>query len=68
MRSSRPLERGFEALVAVLDPDVVLRADFGADIPARGSAAPRPWPPRRDVSRLGLDVPPALINGAVGLV
>ena len=61
----------FERLVAVLDPDVVLRADLG------------PWPqpdrersggPRRSSARpsfysqLGLVMKPALINGAVGLV
>ena len=61
----------FEALLEVLDPDVVLRADpravaigspsvvRGAANVARGAAAFR---------RLGVDVRPALINGAVGTV
>jgi RNA polymerase sigma factor (sigma-70 family) len=61
-------EGDFDALVAVLHPDVVLRADAG---PAR----------RREVrgaeivagqalgfSRLDLDIRPALINGALGAV
>jgi len=46
----------FEALVAALDPDVVLRADVGA-VPAghRGwSAALRPWPGRRCPSGGGM--------------
>jgi RNA polymerase sigma factor (sigma-70 family) len=62
-------EGDFDALVAVLDPDVVLRADagalpvggevHGAEAVARGTLA---------FSRLNLYVRPALINGAVGLV
>ena len=63
-------EGDFDALVAVLDPDVVLRADAG---PAAGGS--------REVrgaavvarqalgfSRLDLVVRPALVNGAVGTV
>jgi RNA polymerase sigma factor (sigma-70 family) len=59
----------FDALVAVLDPDVVLRADFGAARPAasvvvRGAAAvarqARPIP--------GAVIRPALVNGAAGVV
>ncbi len=61
----------FEALIAVLDPDVVLRADAGtppagmarelrgADAVARAALA---------FSSLGLHVQPALINGAGGTV
>jgi|SRR6188472_251257 len=61
----------FEALVAVLDPDVVLRADFGGRRPAapqvtRGAAA---------VAKQALigalphaELHPALVNGAVGVV
>jgi hypothetical protein len=62
-------EGDFEALVAVLDPDVVLRADLG---PAgglrevRGAAAVAGQ--AAGYSRLGLVMQPALINGAVGLV
>jgi RNA polymerase sigma factor (sigma-70 family) len=61
----------FEALLAVLDPDVVLRADRrgvsigapevvrGAANVARGALA---------FSRLDIEVRPALVNGAVGTV
>jgi RNA polymerase sigma factor (sigma-70 family) len=59
----------FEALLEVLDPDVVLRADFG---PAGGSREVRG---ARAVagqalfySRLGLVLQPALVNGAAGAV
>ena len=56
--------------VAVLDPDVVLRADCGRRARvARWSAAPRPSPARRcTYARLGLVVRPALVNGAAGVV
>jgi RNA polymerase sigma-70 factor, ECF subfamily len=56
----------FEALLEVLDPDVVLRADMGeggarivrgAELVAQNSL---------NYSRLGLDVKPALVNGVVG--
>jgi RNA polymerase sigma factor (sigma-70 family) len=64
-------EGDFHALIAVLDPDVVLRADVGqppaamshevrgADAVARAALA---------FSRLDLHVQPALINGAAGTV
>jgi RNA polymerase sigma factor (sigma-70 family) len=64
-------EGDFEALVEVLDPDVVLRADRrgvsigaprvvrGAVNVARGALA---------FSRLDIEVRPALVNGAVGTV
>src|SRR6476660_997105 len=61
----------FEALLAVLDPDVVLRADVGAAFPGlprevRGAEAvagqARMW------SQVGLVVVPALVNGAAGAV
>jgi Sigma-70, region 4 len=59
----------FEALLEVLDPDVVLRADFG---PAGGSREVRG---ARAVagqalfySRLGPVLRPALVNGAAGAV
>jgi RNA polymerase sigma factor (sigma-70 family) len=57
-------EGDFEALVEVLDPDVVLRADprgvvRGAANVARGALA---------FSRLDVEVRPALVNGAVGTV
>jgi RNA polymerase sigma factor (sigma-70 family) len=58
----------FERLVAVLDPDVVLRADFGA----AGSREVRGVAAVADqavfYSQLGLVMKPALINGAMGLV
>jgi RNA polymerase sigma factor (sigma-70 family) len=62
-------EGNFEALVAVLDPDVVLRADMGA----------LPGPPSREVRgaenvarqalhyrQLDLTVKPAIVNGVAG--
>jgi RNA polymerase sigma-70 factor (ECF subfamily) len=61
-------EGNFEALVAVLDPDVVLRADLGpggsrelrgAEVIASQAAA---------FAQLGLDARPALINGTIGAV
>jgi RNA polymerase sigma-70 factor (ECF subfamily) len=61
----------FDALVAVLDPDVVLRADLGP-LPAGGSRAVRGAAAVANqaltYSRLGLHVQPALVNGAVGAV
>jgi RNA polymerase sigma factor (sigma-70 family) len=61
----------FEALLEVLDPDVVLRADFGA-LPVGGSREVRgaATVARQALgySRLGLLMRPALINGAAGLV
>jgi RNA polymerase sigma factor (sigma-70 family) len=59
----------FERLVAVLDPDVVLRVDLG---PAAGSrevrGAEAVASQAATYSRLGLVTQPALINGAMGLV
>jgi RNA polymerase sigma factor (sigma-70 family) len=62
-------EGDFERLVAVLDPDVVVRGDFGPDTPlheARG--AEEVASNALMFQRLGLVVRPALINGAVGAV
>jgi RNA polymerase sigma factor (sigma-70 family) len=59
----------FQALVAVLDPDVVLRADFGPDRPAREVRSAEMVAAQAQMySGLGLDIHLALINGAVGLV
>jgi RNA polymerase sigma factor (sigma-70 family) len=62
-------EGDFEALVAVLDPDVVLRADYGA---GRGSTQVRG---ARQVAagamrfaRLAALARPVLVNGAAGIV
>jgi RNA polymerase sigma-70 factor (ECF subfamily) len=61
----------FDALVAVLDPDVVLRADLGP-LPARGSREVRGAAAvagqALTYSRLGLLVQPALVNGSAGTV
>jgi DNA-directed RNA polymerase specialized sigma24 family protein len=59
----------FDRLVAVLDPDVVLRADAGplpGSREVRGAAAVARG--AMTFSREGLLVQPALINGAVGMV
>ena len=59
----------FEALVAVLDPDVVLRADLGP-LPTGGSREVRGAAAvagqALTYSRLGLVMRPALVNGAAG--
>jgi RNA polymerase sigma factor (sigma-70 family) len=62
-------EGDFDRLVAVLDPDVVLRQDFGpvrglrelrgAEVVARQAAS---------YAQIGLDIRPALINGIAGAV
>ncbi len=61
----------FEALLAVLDPDVVLRADLGP-LPAGGSREVRGAAAVAGqaigYSRIGLLLQPALVNGVAGLV
>jgi RNA polymerase sigma-70 factor, ECF subfamily len=64
-------EGDFDALVAVLDPDVVLRADLGplsedSSTEVRGAAEVAGQ--ALTYSRLDLLVQPALVNGAVGAV
>jgi RNA polymerase sigma factor (sigma-70 family) len=62
-------EGDFEALVAVLDPDVVLRADFGRAARSRelhGAAAVARG--AMSYARRDLATRPALVNGAVGVV
>src|SRR5215218_4108956 len=58
----------FDRLVAVLDPDVVLRADFGpaGSREVRGAAAVAGQ--AVFYSQLELSMKPALVNGAAGLV
>jgi len=60
----------FEALIEVLDPDIVLRVDLGPLAggwrEVRGSAAVSGQAVM--YSQLGLTMQPALVNGAVGLV
>jgi RNA polymerase sigma factor (sigma-70 family) len=60
-------EGDFERLLTVLDPDVVLRADFGPEGGSReirGAAAVA----SQAVGYAHLDVRPVLINGAAGIV
>ena len=61
----------FEALLEVLDPDVVLRADFGA-LPTAESRVVRGAQAVASqamfYSQIGLEMRPALVNGAVGAV
>jgi ketosteroid isomerase-like protein len=63
-------EGDFEGLLAVLDPDVVLRADMGPLAgglrEVRGAQAVAAQ--ARFYSQLGLVVHPALINGVIGAV
>ncbi|MFE0020654.1 RNA polymerase sigma factor SigJ [Amycolatopsis sp. NPDC059021] len=61
----------FDALVAVLDPDVVLRADMGATaegLSAVVRGAENVAKRALMFSRLSRSARPALVNGAVGLV
>jgi ketosteroid isomerase-like protein len=58
----------FDRLVAVLDPDVVLRQDLGAAGSREVRGAEAVAGQAAAYSQLGLIVKPALINGAVGVV
>ena len=59
----------FERLVSLLDPDVVLRADFGPTDESREVRGARAVAGQAlFYSRLGLVLKPALVNGAVGVV
>jgi RNA polymerase sigma factor (sigma-70 family) len=58
----------FDRLVAVLDPDVVLRADLGAAGSRQVQGAAAVIGQAMFYSQLGLVMKPALINGAVGVV
>jgi RNA polymerase sigma-70 factor, ECF subfamily len=61
----------FEALVAVLDPDVVLRADRGALRPGESRevrGAPAVAEEAFGFARLARFAQPALVNGAAGVV
>jgi RNA polymerase sigma factor (sigma-70 family) len=58
----------FDALVAVLDPDIVLREDTGSGTILEVRGAENVARRARAASQLGLDVRPALVNGAPGWV
>jgi RNA polymerase sigma factor (sigma-70 family) len=59
----------FDRLVAVLDPDVVLRADLGPEGGSREVRGARAVAGQAlFYTRLGLDIRPVLINGVAGLV
>ena len=61
-------EGDFDALVAVLDPDVVVRADFGGGVSREVRGAEAVAGQAQAYSRLGLVIHRALINGVPGLV
>jgi RNA polymerase sigma factor (sigma-70 family) len=62
-------EGDFDRLVSVLDPDVVLRADFGPERRSRElRGAEVVAGQAMSYSRIGLLIRPALINGTFGLV
>ena len=61
-------EGKFDALVALLDPDVVLRADFGGGMTQELRGAEAVISQAQSYSRLDLVALPALVNGAVGVV
>jgi len=58
----------FDELVAILDPDVVLRADLGGGVSREVRGAEAFASQAQAYSRLGLVIHRALINGAPGLV
>jgi RNA polymerase sigma-70 factor (ECF subfamily) len=58
----------FQGLIAVLDPDVVLRGDAGADRALEVRGAQEVARRARSFSQLGIDRRPALINGVAGAV
>ena len=58
----------FDTLVAVLDPDVVRRTDSGSGIIVELRGAENVARGAMGASLLGLDVRPALVNGAAGWV
>jgi RNA polymerase sigma-70 factor (ECF subfamily) len=58
----------FDALVAVLDPDIVLREDTGSGTILEVRGAENVARRAMAASQLGLDVRPALVNGAPGWV
>jgi RNA polymerase sigma factor (sigma-70 family) len=59
----------FDALVAVLDPDVVLRADGGLTVPSREARGAETVASQALMwSQVGLTTRRALINGAAGMV
>jgi RNA polymerase sigma factor (sigma-70 family) len=58
----------FDALVALLDPDIVVREDWGSGTLVEVRGAENVGRRAMAASRLGLDVRPALVNGAPGWV
>jgi hypothetical protein len=58
----------FDALVAVLDPDIVARYDTGSGTLLEVRGAENVASRARAASQLGLVVRPALVNGAAGWV
>ena len=61
-------EGDFDALVALLDPDVVLRSDSGGGVTLEVRGAEAVARRAGAFSQAGLVIHPALINGAVGAV
>ena len=71
MPTSPPRKGDFEALLAVLDPDVVVRADFGAGpagAPSEVRGARAVAQQALTFSRFAPFARPALVNRAAGLV
>jgi RNA polymerase sigma-70 factor (ECF subfamily) len=58
----------FDALVAVLDPDIVIREDTGSGSVVQVRGAENVARRAHAFSKLGLDARPALVNGAIGFV
>jgi RNA polymerase sigma-70 factor (ECF subfamily) len=58
----------FDGLLAVLDPDVILRSDRGSGAPREIRGARAVAEPALFYSRLAQAVRPVLVNGAAGIV
>ena len=61
-------EGDFEALLDVLDPDIVLRSDAGPGALREVRGAEAVAGRARGYARLDLDMRPAIVNGAAGMV
>jgi RNA polymerase sigma-70 factor (ECF subfamily) len=58
----------FEGLLALLDPDVVLRADMAGGVTQLVRGAQAVASRAKAYSRMDLVIQPALVNGAIGAV
>jgi RNA polymerase sigma-70 factor, ECF subfamily len=59
-------EGDFDKLLALLDPDIVLRADFGGSRSHEVRGAEAVIQRARTFARMDIEIRPALVNGAIG--